>query len=324
MASQDWLTKDFYKILGVDKNADQAAIKKAYRKLARTYHPDQNPGDAAAEEKFKEVGEAYQVLSDPEDRKQYDAIRAMGSGGPRFSPGAGGTGGFEDVFSTMFGGGGTQTFRTEAPGGAGGFEDFFSTMFGGGGGRGSGRKRPQKGADVRATTSIPFKDAISGTTVQVTSGGQRMTARIPAGVTDGKTIRLRGKGDPGQNGGESGDLLIKVSVEKHPVYTLDGKNVRLDLPITFPEAALGANVDVPTVDGGKVTVKIPAGSSSGTTLRVKGKGVAASSGTGDMLVTLKIVVPRKLAGDAKVAVEAFAEATKDAEPRFNFEQMARM
>lgn len=323
MASQDWLTKDFYKILGVDKNADQAAIKKAYRKLARTYHPDQNPGDAAAEERFKEVGEAYQVLSDPEDRKQYDAIRAMGSGGPRFAPGAGGQGGFEDVFSTMFGGG-SPSFHTETGGGAGGFEDILSGMFGGGGGRGFGRRRPQKGSDVRATTSIPFKDAINGTTVQVASGGQRITARIPAGVTDGKTIRLRGKGAPGANGGERGDLLIKVSVEKHPVYTADGKNVRLDLPVTFAEAALGGNVDVPTLDGGKVTVKVPAGSSSGTTLRVKGKGVQTSNGTGDMLVTLKIVVPRKLAGDAKEAVEAFAEATKDTEPRFNFEQMARM
>lgn len=328
MASQDWLTKDFYKALEVDKNADDATIKKAYRRLARTYHPDRNPGDKVAEDRFKEVGEAYQVLSNPEDRKQYDAIRAMGSGGPRFAPGGGG--GFEDVFSSMFGGGGAPNSGGFGGGNAGGFEDIFSGMFGGGGTNtrggfgGFGRKRPTKGSDLTATTSIPLKDAVAGTTVQVTVNGKRITARVPAGVTDGKKIRLRGKGGPGQNGGEKGDLLITVQVEKHPVFSLDGMNVRLELPISFPEAALGTQVDVPTVDGNKVTMKIPAGSSSGSTLRIRGKGVDTGSKKGDMLVTLKIVVPRKLADDAKEAVEAFAEVTKDANPRYNFDQMAGM
>lgn len=319
MASQDWLTKDFYKVLGVDKKATKSEIKKAYHKLARTYHPDQNAGDPAAEEKFKEVGEAYSVLSDDEQRKQYDAIRAMGGGGPRFSPG--GAGGFEDIFGGMFGGGARQSQ------GAGGFEDILSGMFRQGGGQGGGfgsfggfgnTRRPTKGADVSASTSISFHDAVQGTTIQLNVGGKRVTARIPAGVTDGKKIRLRGKGQDGQHGGEAGDLIITVTVEKHPLFALKDKNILVTVPISFPEAALGANVEVPTIGGETVTVKIPAGTSSGKKLRVRGKGVAG----GDMIVTTEIVVPRKLAGDAKEAVEAFAEVTKDADPRENFVRMA--
>lgn len=314
MASQDWLQKDFYKALGVDKKATKADIKKAYHKLARTYHPDRNPGDKAAEEKFKDIGEAYSVLSDDEQRKQYDALRAMGGAGARFSPGAGG--GFEDIFGGMFGGGrGPQQ-------GQGGFEDILGGMFGGkqggfGGFGGFGKPRPTKGANVSANTSIPFRDAVTGTTVQLNVGGKRFTARIPAGVTDGQKIRLRGKGQDGVAGGEPGDLIITVTVEKHPLFGLKGKNIVLDLPVSFPEAALGANVEVPTIDGQSVTVKIPAGTSSGTTLRVKGKGV----GGGDMLVTVQVVVPRKLGKEAKEAVEAFVAASKDADPR---EQMKRM
>ena len=329
MASQDWLTKDFYRVLGVPKDASEDDIKKAYRKLARTYHPDKNPGDNAAESRFKEVGEAYAVLSDPEDRKQYDAIRAMGGGGARFSAGGAGGGGFEDVFSSMFGGGagpagGSQ--RTQA----GGFEDILGGMFGGGGSpfggggfSGFGR-RSQKGADEVATASISLAQAVAGATVQVTSRGKRFNARVPAGVRDGQKIRLRGKGQPGQHGGEAGDLLITVSVEKHPVFELDGKNVRMTLPVSFSEAALGAEVDVPTVDGDTVTMRVPAGSSSGTTLRVRGRGVQGKGTPGDMLVSLKIVVPKKLSKDAKEAVEAFHAATGDADPRADLVRMAKV
>ncbi|AZN30168.1 J domain-containing protein [Flaviflexus salsibiostraticola] len=331
MASQDWLTKDFYKVLGVPKDATEDQIKKAYRKLARTHHPDKNPGDAAAESRFKDVGEAYAVLSDPEERKQYDAIRAMGAGGARFSAGgAGGGGGFEDVFSSMFGGGGARTHTT----GAGGFEDILSGMFGGGGGgspfggqgfgRGGYGRRPQKGADETASTSISLAQAVSGTTVQVSNYGKRFTARIPAGVHDGQKIRLRGKGQPGEGGGEPGDLILTISVEKHPVFELDGKNVKMTLPVSFSEAALGAQVQVPTVHGDSVTVKIPAGSSSGTTLRVRGRGVKGKGTPGDMLVTLKIVVPKKLSNEAKEAVEAFHQATGDADPRADFARMAKV
>lgn len=331
MASQDWLSKDFYAVLGVSKDASQDEIKKAYRKLARTYHPDKNPGDAAAESKFKEVGEAYAVLSDAEDRKQYDAIRAMGGGGARFSAGGAGGGGFEDVFSSMFGGGG-------APGGAryqqtsqGGFDDILSGMFGGGGGSpfggggfGGFGRRPQRGADETASTSISLAQAVQGATIQVSNHGQRYSAKVPAGVSDGQKIRLRGKGQPGQNGGEAGDLLITVTVEKHPVFELDGKNVRMTLPVSFSEAALGAKVSVPTVHGDTVTVKIPSGSSSGSTLRVRGRGVKGKGLPGDMLVTLKIVVPKKLSSEAKAAVEAFQEATGDADPRADLVRMAEV
>lgn len=328
MASQDWLTKDFYAVLGVPKNASEDDIKKAYRKLARTYHPDKNPGDEAAESKFKEVGEAYAVLSDPEDRKQYDAIRAMGGGGARFSAGGPGGGGFEDVFSSMFGGGAGPAGGQRTS--AGGFEDILGGMFGGGGGSpfggggfgGFGRR--QKGADEIATASISLAQAVSGATVQVNSRGKRFNARVPAGVRDGQKIRLRGKGQPGQNGGEPGDLIITITVEKHPVFELSGKNVRMTLPVSFSEAALGAQVDVPTVDGDTVTMKIPAGSSSGATLRVRGRGVKGKGTPGDMLVSLKIVVPKKLSKDAKEAVEAFHAATGDADPRADLSRMAKV
>ena len=325
MASQDWLTKDFYRVLGVPKGASEDEIKKAYRKLARTYHPDKNPGDEAAESKFKEIGEAYAVLSDTEDRKQYDAIRAMGGGGARFAAGGAGGGGFEDVFSSMFSGGGPGHAGGQRTS-AGGFEDILGGMFGGGGGSpfGGFGRRAQKGADEIATASISLAQAVSGATVQVAVRGKRFNARVPAGVRDGQKIRLRGKGQPGQSGGESGDLLITITVEKHPVFELSGKNVRMTLPVSFSEAALGAQVEVPTVDGDTVTMKVPAGSSSGATLRVRGRGVQGKGTPGDMLVSLKIVVPKKLSKDAKEAVEAFHAATGDADPRADLVRMAKV
>ncbi len=320
MAGQDWFEKDFYAVLGVPKNADGPAIKKAYRKLARTLHPDQNPGDAAAEERFKEVGEAYAVLSDAEQRQQYDAVRAMAGGGARFSAGPGGGGGaagFEDLFGGLFGhdaGGTGPRVRYTTQGGAG-FDDLLGGLFGGGGGGFRGTRGPQRGHDVEATTTLPFRQAMEGSTVSLMVEGRTVNARIPPGVRDGQRIRLRGKGRPGEQGGPAGDLVIAVHVEPHPVFGLDGRDLRATVPVTFAEAALGAEIEVPTLDGRSVRVKVPAGTPSGRTLRVRGHGVHAPQGTGDLLVTVQVVVPQRLSDTARAAVQAFDAATADGDVR---------
>lgn len=326
MSGQDWLEKDFYAVLGVPKDADAATIKKAYRKLARTLHPDHNPGDAKAEERFKEVGEAYAVLSDEEQHKQYDQLRAM-AGGARFSAGPGGSAGaagFEDLFGGMFGGGGSGGSRVRYStqgGGGGGFEDILGGLFGGGGG--GGFRQPRRGADTTATTTLPFRQAATGSTVTLSVDGRSVTARIPAGVTDGQKIRLRGKGRPGEAGAPDGDLVISVAVTPHPLFTLDGNNVRVNVPIAFDEAALGAKIDVPTLDGSTVTVRVPEGTPSGRTLRVRGKGITTSKGTGDLLVTVTVVVPQRLTGAAKEAVMAFGVATSGQDVRAGLMAQAR-
>ena len=312
MASQDWFSKDFYSTLGIPKDADAAAVKKAYRSLAKELHPDRNPGNASSERRFKDVGEAYAVLSDPAQRKQYDAVRAMGGGGPRFQAGGGGgNGGFEDVFGSMFGGaqGARGGARSQQP--PAGFDDILSQMFGGGQPRG-----PQQGGDIAATTEVSFREAAEGATVTLGLDGQRVTTRIPVGVRDGQRIRVAGKGRPGSQGGPAGDLLLTVRVGKHPVFEADGLNLLVNLPVTFAEAALGAAVQVPTLTGDTVTVKIPGGTSSGQTLRVKGRGLKSRDKTGDILVTVQISVPRKLSRDAKHRLEELAEKIDD-NPRAN-------
>ncbi len=331
MASQDWMTKDFYAVLGVAKDADSAAIKKAYRTLAKKYHPDRNPDDAAAAEKFKEIGEAYAVLSDAKERQQYDAIRSMAGGGARFTSGTGGGAGagFEDIFSSMFGGGGGNVrFTTSggadpaidellrqfgAAGGAGGFGGRRSRGPFGFGGFGS-QPEPVKGPDVITSATLSLRDAVAGTTVELTADGRTMTVRIPAGVHNGQKIRLRGKGRPGRDGGENGDMVITITVAKHPVYSIDGVNLRMDLPVTLKEAALGATVEVPLLDGTTTRIKIKAGTSSGTVMRVRGKGVVTSKKTGDLLVTIQVAVPRRLSRAAKDALEAF-DAAMESDPR---------
>lgn len=328
MTGQDWMEKDFYAVLGVAKDADDAAIKKAYRKLARTYHPDQNQGDADAETKFKAIGEAYAVLSDPEQRRQYDAIRAM-AGGARFSAGAGGpgagggAGGFEDILGAMFGGaspgagGPRMRYSPGASGGAAGFEDILGSMFGGAapGAGPAGFRAAERGADVNAATTLPFRTALEGSTVELQVDGRTITARLPAGVNDGQKVRLRGKGRPGPGGGTPGDLLVTVHVTEHPVFRLDGANVRITLPVTFPEATLGATVEVPTPAGDTVKLRLPAGTPSGKVLRARGHGVATSRSTGDLLVTVQIVVPQNLSRKAKTALEDFAAASDGTDPR---------
>jgi molecular chaperone DnaJ len=328
MASQDWFEKDFYAILGVPQDADQAAIKKAYRKLARAHHPDQNAGDPAAEQRFKDVGEANSVLSDPEKRREYDAVRQMARGGARFTAGGpgGGAGGFDDVFSTMFGGGGRgggpRVRYSTGGGGEPSLEDILGGMFGGGGGQaygGAGFRAPQgarKGADLTARTSLSFRDAVEGATVTLgTTGGGQITTRIPAGVKDGQKIRLRGKGQPGDSGAPAGDLILTVAVEKHPVFGREGDNLTLDLPVTFAEATLGATVAVPTLDGSSVKVRIAPGTPSGRVLRIKGRGVPLKGKPGDLLAKVSVVVPQRLSTEAMAAVETLQELDKGFDPR---------
>lgn len=329
MASQDWAEKDFYKILGVAKDASDADIKKAYRKLARKYHPDTNSGDPAAEKTFKDVSEAYSVLSSKEDREQYDAIRAMG-GGARFSAGGAGQGaggGFEDVFGDLFGGGrGARAPR----GGSQGFNGSnlppeFADLFGGGGGGGFGgyQPTPTKGADRTASTSISFGGSINGTKIALREpNGDVIDVRIPAGIKDGQKVRVKGKGQPGAAG--PGDLMVTVNVKPHDFFVRDGNNIRIHVPVTFPEAALGADISVPTLAGDTVRVRVPAGTPSGRTLRVKGAGVKTSKGDGDLLVTIDVAVPQKLSKEAEEAVRAFAAATADGDPRAALKDKAKL
>lgn len=324
MASQDWFEKDFYKTLGVSKDVSDAELKKVYRKLARQFHPDSNPDDPKAEARFKEISEAYSVLSDTEQRAEYDQIRAMGSGARFTAGGPGGAGGFEDVFSTMFGGArpgaGSYTFQQ---GGGAGYEDIFS-MFGGGQGFGRQPRGPVKGQDINASTKLDFVTAVQGDTVSLqTPEGKTVKVKIPAGVSDGQKIRVRGKGHPSPNGGPSGDIVLTVSVRKHPVFERDGLNLRLQLPVTFIEAALGATVEVPTLGGDPVKLKIAAGTPSGRVLRVKGRGVKTAKGTGDLLAEVHVVVPSHLEGKAKEALEAFAEVEPKENPRADLLAKAR-
>lgn len=319
MASQDWFDKDFYQVLGVSKDVSDAELKKVYRKLARKYHPDSNPGDAAAEAKFKEISEAHSVLSDPEQRKEYDAVRAMGSGARFTAPGgAGANGGFEDVFGGMFGQGGGQRYTFQQ---GGDYDDLLGGLFGGGRfGQSSGGYRgyggPTKGRDVTASTTLDFITATKGDQVTLqTAEGKPITVRVPAGVSDGQKIRLRGKGHPSPDGGESGDLILTVNVRKHPVFERDGLNLRVTVPVTFAEAALGATIQVPTLGGDPVKLRVAPGTPSGRVLRVKGRGVETKKGTGDLLAVVQVAVPSHLSKDAQAAVEALAAALPDENPR---------
>jgi molecular chaperone DnaJ len=325
LASQDWVDKDFYKILGVAKDASDADIKKAYRKLARQHHPDTNAGDTASEKKFKDISEAYSVLSDPDERQQYDAIRAMG--GARFAPGGGGgaTGGagFEDLFGGLFTGGGGRHSGGYST--SGGIPPEFADLFGGGGfgGGPSFQRGPQKGADRAASTTISFAGSIRGTTIGLREpDGEVIDVRIPAGIKDGQKVRVRGKGQYGPAG--NGDLMVTVSVKPHDFYVRDGDNLRIHVPVSFPEAALGADIELPTFDGDTVRVRVPAGTPSGRTLRVKGRGVKHAKATGDLLVTIDVAVPRRLNKEAEDAVKAFAAATNGEDVRAELSAKARL
>lgn len=323
MASQDWIDKDFYGVLGVSKDATDAEIKKAYRTLAKKHHPDRHPGDPEAEARFKEISEAHDVLADPEQRQQYDQIRAMGSGA-RFAGGPGG-GGFEDLFGDAFGGGRT---RAQYSTGGGGFS--FEDLFGGGGfgggysaggfdpGRGGfgSSQPPAKGENLHTSTLVSFDDMMTGTTVRLRrADGQTTTVKVPQGVRDGQKLKLRGKGHSGPGG--VGDLILTIKVGSHPVFTRkeDSEDLLVTVPISFPEAALGATIQVPTPQGKPVSLRIPAGTSSGRRLRVKGAGVPSSKGDGNLIVTVEVAVPADLDEASRKAVEDFAAATAGQDPR---------
>ena len=294
MASQDWIEKDFYKILGVSKDVSDADLKKAYRKLAKDNHPDLHPGDAAAEARFKDISEAYDVLSDAEQRREYDAIRAMG-GGARFQAGGQGAG-FEDVFSNLFGGGGFQ---------GGGFPGF-----GGFGGFG-----PQRGQDLSTTASINFIDSVNGTTVKLNLRNESVSVKVPAGIQDGQKLKIKGKGQPSPNGGPAGDLVVTIKVKPHAVFTRDGDNIRVSVPVTYAEATLGATIEVPVLGGDPVKLKVAAGTPNGRTLRVKGKGVQFGSRQGDLLATVEVMVPGHLPAKARKLLEQFDAELPDENPR---------
>lgn len=316
MASQDWLEKDFYKTLGVKKDAGDAELKKTYRKLARKYHPDSNPGDSRAEARFKEISEAYSVLSDKQQRQEYDQIRAMGAGGARFSAGGtAGPGGIrpEDLFGG-FGGGNHFTFTGGGfPGGPAGMQDDLAgglfNLFGGGPGG------PQPGRDLQTEVTVDFNTACLGGQVELQIGVTQLRVKIPAGHPDGGKVRLRGRGEPSPNGGPAGNLLVTVRVRKHPVFERDGLNLRIKLPVTFAEAVFGATIEVPVLEGKAVKLKIQAGTPSGRVLRVKGRGIQNAKGTGDLLAEVQVAVPSHLNRKAQNALYRFMEHLPDENPR---------
>lgn len=292
------MAKDLYSILGITKTASKAEIKSAYHKLARKYHPDVNKDNPAAADKFKEVSAAYDILGDDEKRKKYDNNEIDADGKPT-GFGAG-FGGYSNAGGNPFGGGFYSSSDTNSGAGfdfSSIFGDDIFSAFGGraaAGGRSSGfgSRRARKGEDIAYTMRVDFLSAVKGSEQQVTIGGRSINVKIPSGTTDGQTLRLKGLGKPGNYGGENGDVLITLNVDKHPYFSLDGQNVLIDLPITIKEAILGAKITVPTIDG-QVMVKIPPYASSGEKLRLKGKGLKNRNGTGDEIVILKIVAPQQ-------------------------------
>ena len=306
MAAKDLYEKDFYKVLGVDKKASADEIKKKYRSLARDLHPDKNQGDAAREEKFKAVSEAYDILSDSKKRAEYDEARSMFERGGFRAPTGGGNFQGGD-FSDLFGGGNPQ--------------DIFANLFGGG-----GRRGPRKGSDLQTEATITFKESVFGTTLDLKlnidgTGSQTISARVPAGVNDGAKIRVKGKGAPGEAG--PGDLFIELNVKPHAIFSRKGENLTLTLPVTFAEAALGADLKVPTLAGDDVTVRLAAGTPTGRVLRVKGRGIKKGAVTGDLLITIEVQVPRALEGKALEAIKTFAQVTAQEDVRAEFVAKAR-
>ena len=378
MSTKDWIEKDYYKILGVPKDADAATIKRAYRNLARDLHPDRNSSDKAAETRFKEVSEAYSVLSNSNKRKEYDEARTLFGSGFRVPGGSGGPsggGGFSFDLGDIFGGTGTGSPST------GGLGDVFGGLFG----TRARTTQARRGADVESEVSIAFREAIDGITVPLrmtsasactacagtgakagtvprvcpacsgtghtsrNAGGfslsepcreckgrglvvddpcptchgsgrgttsKVMQVRIPSGVRDGQRIRLKGKGAPGERGGPPGDLYVMVHVGSHPVFGRKNEHLTVTVPVTYPEATLGADIKVPTLNGSPVTLKLPPGTPNGRTFRVRGRGANRPDGTpGDLLVTVEVAVPARVDRKAKDALEALRDATSGDEVR---------
>lgn len=369
---REWLEKDYYKVLGVAKNASQADIKKAYRKLAQANHPDAKPGDHEAEERFKEVSAAYDVLGDEGKRKSYDEVREMGAAG--FGGMPGGQGGYPGGF------GGAQQVDI------GDLGDLFGGMFGGRGGGRRARQQAARGADLETRVSVGFGDAMRGVTVPISINGhlscstcrgsgaepgtspttcpqcagagqvavgqgffsmeqtcprchgigrivekpckscggsgrerkqRKFSVKIPAGVKDGARIKLAGKGEPGPPGSRAGDLFVVVRVAAHPIFGRKGDDLTMEMPLTYAEAALGAQVPVPTLDG-PVTLRIPSGTANGRTFKVRGKGAPRKGGHGDLLVKVHVDVPKKLSRKEKELLEQLRELEKES-PRAHME-----
>lgn len=352
-AQREWFEKDYYAVLGVSKESTDKDITKAYRKLARQYHPDANPGNKEAEEKFKEISAAYDVIGDEKKRAEYDEVRRMGPmggpGGAGFNFDMGGDG-LGDILGQMFGGAG-RARRGSAAG-------------------------PQRGQDIATSLTLDFVDAAHGITTSLhlttdatcsscTGSGARpgttpqvcgacggrgsvtdnqgffamaspcracggngkiieypcstckgrgierrpreVNVRIPAGVNDGQRIRLKGRGTPGRNGGPAGDLFVECHVLPHPLFSREGMNLLVQVPVSFTEAVLGSTISVPTLDDGEVSLKLKAGTQSGSRHRVKGKGIATPKQTGDLIVTITVAVPTDLSKKERAAVEALHE-----------------
>lgn len=329
MSTKDWLEKDYYAALGVPADVDAATLKKTYRKLARAHHPDANKGDASEEARFKEISEAYDVLSDPKTRAEYDQVRAyVASGGPGMGGGFGGGFGGGGFDGAGFGGGGggeglrinLEDLLRNADGGEFRLSDLFGAAFSGGdfGGDFSGGRaaRPRRGADTQAKVRLSFDDAWSGTTLQLRINNASVKAKVPAGVRNNAIIKLKGKGQPGSGGGPAGDLLITVQVDPDQVFSRDGDDVRVTVPVRFDEAALGAEIPVPVPAGGTVTVKIPPNTQNGRTFRVRGKGAPKrAGGLGDVLATVEVAVPQKLSEKEKDAIKSYAQAAGNEDPR---------
>lgn len=291
--------RDFYEVLGVPRGASQDEIRKAYKKLAKKFHPDVKPEDPQAQNKFAEITEAYEVLGDEEKRKKYDqfghAFRGAGENPFQgFGQGGGASFDLDDILGGMFGGG---------------------RGFGGGSPFGGGRRgapRAQKGQDAQAEITVPFQVAVEGgnheLSLQTGSRTERLSIRVPAGIDDGRTIRLAGQGNPGSGGGPAGDLLVTVHIAPHPWFRREGRNLLVDLPVTPSKAALGARVEVPTLTEGTVMLTVPPGTSSGARLRLRGKGVPdpKTGERGDQLAVLKIVVPRSLSEEAQTLYQKLA------------------
>ena len=295
--------RDYYEVLGVSKNASDDEIKKAYRKLAVKYHPDKNPGDKEAEAKFKEINEAHDVLSDKQKRARYDQFGHAGVGGA-----SGGAYGGNPFAGGNFNFNG-QTFNFDFGGGSP-FDDILGSLFGFGG---PGRaRRPRRGADYQTSVTLDFEEAIFGTTKTVSVDGSDLKVKIPAGIDDGMSIRLRGKGGPAPEGGtERGYLYVKIRVKPHKSLTREGAIILSEQKIDMVDAALGCEVDVLTVDG-TVTMKVPAGTQSGTPFKLSGHGVPfrADGDRGPHIVTIIVETPKNLSKKQKELLEEFKGAKK--------------
>ncbi|MBV8976026.1 MAG: DnaJ domain-containing protein [Alphaproteobacteria bacterium] len=300
--------RDPYDVLGVSRTASEAEIKKAFRSLAKKHHPDTKGGDASAQKRFQEISGAYDILGDKAKRAKFDAGEIDASGNPRgFDPGPHGFRG-----GPHGGGQGARDFHfnwTDQPGEAAqGFsaEDLFSDLLGGLGAR--GRQQPRQGQDFNVAMTVSFEEAARGGSRRVAlPNGEQIDVKIPVGLRDGQQIRLKGRGGAGRKGGPSGDVLIQVSVASHPYFTRDGRDLRMDLPVTLQEAVLGGKVPVPTLTGA-VSLSVPAGSNTGTVLRLKGKGIPAhgSEAAGDLYAKLVVSLPERADPD----LQSFAQSWK--------------